>query len=157
MDTRGDKNHGSFAKQQEHKHPRDLEADLNPNHMGGQNTGPDQTEREIAIATAYDIKDLNRQLAGDFTDDDLKQIPVLPTGTALEQGATYVDLAASPREAFKINAGRHAEDGHWYVPKNRTPYTIWNRLVGAEKPGQEQSGAADRGDEARVTKDESNQ
>jgi len=121
------------SQQERQKHPDDLAARLN-DRLEGQNVGPGLLDRELAIPTAYDVKELNRALAGDFTDDDLKQIPILPSGTALEQGATYVDLAASPREAFKTNAGRHAEAGHFYVPKNRTPYEIWNRLIGRERP-----------------------
>jgi hypothetical protein len=121
------------SQQERQKHPGDLAARLSEG-LAGQNVGPGVTERELAIPTAYDVKELNRALAGDFTDDDLRQIPILPTGTPLEQGATYVDLAASPPEAFKTNAGRHAEAGHYYVPKNRTPYEIWNRLVGRERP-----------------------
>lgn len=89
-------------------------------------------ERELAITTAYELKDVNRSLADDFTDDDLKQIPVLREGTPLEQGATYIDLADTRREAFKINGGHRAEAGHYYVPKSRTPYMIWNRLVERE-------------------------
>jgi hypothetical protein len=30
---------------------------------------------------------------GNMTDDELKLIPILPEGTRLEQGATYIDLA----------------------------------------------------------------
>jgi hypothetical protein len=26
--------------------------------------------------------------------------------------------------------------GNAYVPKDRVPYEIWNRLIGEEKPGQ---------------------
>ena len=89
-------------------------------------------ERELAITTAYELKDVNRSLAARFTDDDLKQIPVLREGAPLEQGATYLDLADARREAFKINGGHRAEAGHYYVPKNRTPYPIWNRLVERE-------------------------
>ncbi|HYD54911.1 MAG TPA: hypothetical protein VEA99_19910 [Gemmatimonadaceae bacterium] len=120
------------AQQRQRKHPDDLAARLG-NDASDQNVGPGVTEREVMIPTAYDVKEINRALADDFTDDDLKQIPILPQGAALEQGATYVDLAASPREAFKINAGHHAEEGHYYVPKAKTPYEIWNRLIGRER------------------------
>ena len=120
------------AHQRQPKHPGDMAARLG-NDSSGQSSGPEVLERELAIPTAYDVKEVNRALASDFTDDDLKQIPVLPQGAALEQGATYVDLAATPREEFKINAGHHADAGHWYVPKNKTPYEIWNRLIGRER------------------------
>jgi hypothetical protein len=133
MDTKGEMSGSERVPQQESKHPADVEARLNPGHMAGQNVGPSHMERELAIPTAYDVKDVHRALADQFTDDDLKQIPILPSGTPLEQGATYVDLAASPREEFKTNAGRRTEDGQFFVPKNKTPYEIWNRLLGRER------------------------
>ncbi len=100
-------------------------------------------EREAAMQTAYDVKEIHRALS-DFSDDDLKQIPIVPTGTHLEQGATYIDLAEDQVAEVKVNAGVVARPGHYYVPKNRVPYTIWNRLIGEAKPGQERSGVADR-------------
>jgi hypothetical protein len=100
-------------------------------------------EREVEFPTAYDVKDVHRALSG-FSDDDLKQIPIVPTGTHLDQGATYIDLAEEPVVEVKVNAGVVARAGHYYVPKNRVPYTIWNRLIGEPKPGQERSGVTDR-------------
>lgn len=132
------------AQQEQDKHPTGYGDQLEGHGMAGQNVGPSSTERERPIPTAYDVKDVNRALADDFTDDDLKQIPILPTGTPLEQGATYVDLSASPREAFRINAGHTVRDGQHMVPKSKTPYEIWNRLVGRER---DQSGTRDETDQ----------
>lgn len=42
--------------------------------------------------TAFDVKDVHRNLRG-LPDDMLKQIPVLPEGTHLITGATYMDLS----------------------------------------------------------------
>jgi hypothetical protein len=105
--------------------------------------GATETERDIRLRTAYDVKDVHRALSG-FSDDDLKQIPIVPEGTHLEQGATYIDLAEEPVTEVKVNAGVVTRAGQFYVPKNRVPYTIWNRLIGEAKPGQELSGVADR-------------
>ena len=105
--------------------------------------GATATEREVEFRTAYDVKEVHRALR-DFSDDDLKQIPIVPEGMHLEQGATYVDLAEEPVAELKVNAGVIARPGQFYVPKSRVPYTIWNRLIGEAKPGQEASGAADR-------------
>jgi hypothetical protein len=69
----------------------------------------------------------------------LKQVPVLPDGARLEQGATYVDLATARREEFTATGNMSAEPGHAYAPKDRVPYEIWNRLIGEEKPGQQRS------------------
>ena len=104
-------------------------------HVPGQNVGPELTERERPLPTAYDMKDVHRALR-DFDDGDLKQIPILPIGSRLQQGATYVDLAADRPEEFKTTGGLTAEPGHYYVPKDKTPYELWNRLIGEEKPGQ---------------------
>ncbi|HEY0971812.1 MAG TPA: hypothetical protein VGE02_12660 [Gemmatimonadales bacterium] len=101
----------------------------------GQNIGPGLTEREVPLPTAYDVKRIHRAL-DDFRDDDLKQIPILPVGSRLQQGATYLDLAADRPEEFKTTGAVTAAPGHYYVPKDRVPYEIWNRLIGEPKPGQ---------------------
>jgi hypothetical protein len=110
---------------------------------GAEENGAGTAEREVQLRTAYDVKEIHRSLA-DFSDDDLKQIPILPEGTRLEQGATYIDLAEERPSEVKVNAGVVARAGQYYVPKDRVPYTIWNRLIGEAKPGQVLSGAADR-------------
>jgi hypothetical protein len=110
---------------------------------GAGENGAGTAAREVQVRTAYDVKEIHRALAG-FSDDDLKQIPILPEGTRLEQGATYIDLAEERPSEVKVNAGVVTRAGQYYVPKDRVPYTIWNRLIGEAKPGQAVSGAADR-------------
>jgi hypothetical protein len=110
---------------------------------GAGENGAGTAAREVQVRTAYDVKEIHRALAG-FSDDDLKQIPILPEGTRLEQGATYIDLAEERPSEVKVNAGVVTRAGQYYVPKDRVPYTIWNRLIGEAKPGQMVSGAADR-------------
>jgi hypothetical protein len=110
---------------------------------GAEENGAGTAEREVQLRTAYDVKEIHRSLSG-FSDDDLKQIPILPEGTRLEQGATYIDLAEERPSEVKVNAGVVARAGQYYVPKDRVPYTIWNRLIGEVKPGQAVSGATDR-------------
>jgi hypothetical protein len=123
MDTKGEMS--SAHRPQQSGHGTEL----------GQNIGPGLTEREVPLPTAYDVKRIHRAL-DDFRDDDLKQIPILPVGSRLQQGATYLDLAADRPEEFKTTGGLTAEPGHYYVPKDRVPYEIWNRLIGEPKPGQ---------------------
>ena len=101
----------------------------------GQNIGPGLTEREVPLPTAYEVKRIHRALA-DFQDDDLKQIPILPVGSRLQQGATYIDLAADRPEEIETTGALTADPGHYYVPKDRVPHEIWNRLIGEPKPGQ---------------------
>jgi hypothetical protein len=95
---------------------------------------PDKRHPEVHGRTAYDLKDLHRQLADLFTDDELQQIPVVPPGSRLEQGSTYVDLRDPARREFKARADMVADDYHWYVPKHAVPYELWDRLVGKTDP-----------------------
>jgi hypothetical protein len=53
--------------------------------------------------TANDVKDA-QQLLITFSDDHLKQSPILPAGARLEQDATYIDLADPDRKEFKALA-----------------------------------------------------
>ncbi|HEX4203237.1 MAG TPA: hypothetical protein VHZ51_03365 [Ktedonobacteraceae bacterium] len=77
--------------------------------------------------SAYAIKELYTILA-DFTDDELKSIMLLPTGTRLEQGAKYIDLRHLERGEFTANADMVVEPGHYVVAKKETDYVLWNRL-----------------------------
>ena len=132
MDTKDTNTGGGRLPQQDVRHPGEFQRDLEPNRMAGQNVGPDVVDREVPLPSAHELKDVHRMLS-DFTDDELKQIRVLPPGTRLQQGATYVDLAAEPREEVKVNAGVVAREGQVLVAKKDVPYTVWNRLLG--KPG----------------------
>src|SRR5436190_14928872 len=73
------------------KHPDGWNRDLNDDGMAGQNIGGASEERERDARSAYDVKGVHRALA-EWSDDELKQIPVLESGTRLRQGATYLDL-----------------------------------------------------------------
>ncbi len=131
MDTRSGKNQSDPRPQREEKHPREREEDLNPSHMAGQNIGPAGEEADDSV-TAYEMKGMHRMLAG-YTDDELKQIPVLTEGTRLRQGATYIDLAEQHPTEFKVNGGVTIGREQLIVPKDRVPYPLWNKLIGEEK------------------------
>jgi hypothetical protein len=135
MDRTNERQDGSDAPRSERGQP-DWDADLHPDRGAGQNHGRAPSDRELMIPTAFDVKDVHRALR-EFNDEELKQIPILPEGTRLQQGATYVDLAAPRREEVKYNAGKQVEANELFVPKDRVPYWIWNRLIGEPKPGQE--------------------
>ncbi len=66
----------------------------------------------------------------EFTDADLRQIPVVPLGARLQQGATYLDLADRARGPFTAKGGMVADLDHYYVPKDEVGYVLWNRLTG---------------------------
>jgi hypothetical protein len=115
------------------QHPERWRDDLNPNAMAGQNLGLDNPHPEQGARTAYDLKEVHDTLR-DLTDDGLKQIPVLPEGARLEQGATYLDLHDPRRREFTATGDMQAGPGHWLVPKDAVDYQLWNRLRGVEEP-----------------------
>jgi hypothetical protein len=112
--------------QDKQKHPESVRADLNPDHMAGQNIG----NRED-LTPASDIKDLVSNVRG-FTMDELRQILVVAPGARLEQGATYVDLADLDRNEFTATGAMVAGRGQWLVPKKEAPAPFWNRILGVE-------------------------
>jgi len=117
------------------KHPPEYQKDLNPDAAAGINydmVGP-HPEKENP-RTAYDVKECHRRLDG-FTDDQLKQIPILPAGSRLEQDATYIDLAGD-RSEFTGTSGMEAGPGSLLVPKSEVDYQLWNRLRGVTDPAR---------------------
>ena len=76
---------------------------------------------------------VHRQFHG-FSDDELKRIPLLPQGTRLEQGATYVDLNDPQLREIKALGSMKAGQYNWYVPKSEVDYQLWNRLIGITNP-----------------------
>jgi hypothetical protein len=117
--------------QTEQEHPDEWDRDLNPDRMAGQNVGAQGSDAERGIRTAYDVKPLHRALSG-WEDDDLKRIPVLPEGTRLQQGATYMNLR--DREEFTATGDMSAGPSDAIVPKDEVPFPSWNRLRGIDDP-----------------------
>jgi hypothetical protein len=111
--------------QEGRKHPDAYEADLNPNHMAGQNIGG-----LVSTVPAADLKDVVSVLADAFTIDELRQIPVVVRGAPLEQGAKYVDLSDEERCELTAMGGMTASSDQWLVPKQETPPAYWNRIMG---------------------------
>ena len=115
------------------QHPQEWRADLNPNALAGQNVGPAAADSEKSARTAHDIKDLHRRFSG-LADDDLRQIPVLPPGERLQQGATYFDLNDADRGEFTATGDMQAGPDNYYVPKSEVDHHLWNRLTGVREP-----------------------
>jgi hypothetical protein len=131
------RNQDRFPKQQaQQKHPDEWQRDLNPDHLAGQNIGVASEDRSEPAQTAFHLRRRGLDFGG-IHDEELKQVPVLPEGTRLQQGATYIDLNQQPPQEFTARGDVAAERGNAFVPKDRVPYEIWNRLIGEEKPGQE--------------------
>lgn len=87
-------------------------------------------------ATAFDVKDIHRALGKAFRDDELKAIPIVPTGSRLTQGKTYIDLVSWPGVEFTANADLVAGQGNHFVPKDEVDYRLWNRLIGVDDPAR---------------------
>jgi hypothetical protein len=118
----------------EDKHPEPSQTVLNPDASAGQNYGLVGPHPEKGgHPSAHDIEEIHRRLQ-DFTDDELKRIPVLPLGSRLEQGATYIDLRDPDRREFTATGDREAGPDNWFVPKGAVDYVLWNRLIGVTDP-----------------------
>jgi len=116
------------------KHPPEYQKDMNPDAAAGINYGLVGSHPEKgAYKTAYDVKEAHRRLS-DLTDDLLKQIPIMPTGSRLEQDATYLDLA--DRREFKATSGMEVRADQLLVPKSEVDYQLWNRLRGVTDPAR---------------------
>ncbi len=113
--------------------PSDYKKDLNPHEGAGLNHGLDGKNPEKAGLNAYDIKELHDKLQ-DFTDDELKQIVIIPHGSRLAQTATYIDLNNPKREEFTAMGAIEADANNYYVPKSEIGYQLWNKLIGVENP-----------------------
>jgi len=122
------------------KHPDEYQQDLNPNSFAGQNDHRVGPHPEKDAPTAADMKELYDRLP-DLRKDELKQIPILPTGSRLQQGAVYIDLRMQNPEEIKATSDMEAGSSNWYVPKSEVDYQLWNRLIGVTNP--ERTGEAD--------------
>ena len=117
-------------------HPRQIDEftdDLRPDNLAGENHG-EGLSLQYGLS-AYDVKELYNKLA-DLTDDELKNISIVPVGSRLEQGATYLDLQHLEQDPFVATAGMIADEDHYYVPKKATDYVLWNRLNQVSNPAR---------------------
>jgi hypothetical protein len=113
------------------RHPAEFQRDLNPNAMAGQNLGPRGPHAEQIARTLFDIKDLHERYRH-WSDSALQQVPVLPAGSRLEQGATYIDLNEQPPREFTATGDMQAAASQHIVAKSSVPYQVWNRLLEIE-------------------------
>lgn len=113
--------------------PDQWQQDLNPQPMAGRNYGLEGTNPEKSAPTAYDLKELHEHLP-DYTDDELKQIPILAPGSRLKQGSTYINLRDPGRQEFTATGDITAGEQDWFVPKTEVSYPLWNRLIGVQDP-----------------------
>ena len=112
--------------QEEKKHSERRKPELNSNRMQGPNIGSHHVQ-DHNPRTAADLKELTQTLS-EFHNDELKDIPIVPTGTRLEQGNVYLDLR-NPSRTVQATAGMIAQEENLFVPKAAIPSVIWNRLL----------------------------
>lgn len=128
------------------QHPEEWRRDLNPAPDAGQNRGGEHHHAATNARTAYEHKAAQRRLAH-FDDDDLRRIPIVPTGERLRQGAVYIDLRSHDCREFKARGDQEAGPDNLYVDKSTVDYQLWNRLIGVDNP--ERTGDADDGEASR--------
>jgi hypothetical protein len=116
----------------DHLQPDDTyQEDLHPDFGAGVNAGPRRSQELEIWINADEIKQMHDWLP-ELTDALLKQIPVIPLGARLKQGATYLDLADPQRRPFTAQGGMVADLDHYCVPKEHVDYVLWNVLTGVE-------------------------
>jgi hypothetical protein len=107
--------------------------DLNPDAMAGQNLGISEAQPAKHGRTAYDVKPVHERFKH-FSDEELKQLRILPIGSRLEQGARYIDLNNLELGEFTATGDMHVGPNNWVLAKKDVPYELWNRLCGIENP-----------------------
>ncbi|WP_437752655.1 hypothetical protein [Sorangium sp. So ce1389] len=107
-------NHPEPARQANQKSPDELQRDLNPNHMAGQNIEGGPSTLGPSVELASEIDDPTRQLQGS-TSDEPRESPGLPEWARPLQDAVYVDLAGSERRALRATAQKVARSGQYLV------------------------------------------
>ena len=124
-------------RRQPDSHPvatSDYDEDLRPDNFAGANYGLRSEPQDTGLR-ASDIKELYNKLA-DLTKDELRSIVIIPEGERLEQGAKYIDLLHLENDEFAATADMVADENHYYVPKDRTDYVLWNRLRQIDNPAR---------------------
>ena len=126
---RGTSNHGEGQPHSAAEDAAEFDSDLRPNEGAGLNHGMDGQHPEKTGRTAADIKDLHTLLPN-LTNDELRRLEVVPSGSRLQQGAMYIDLRHLDQGEFTARGDMEAAPGTDYVMKKDTDYVLWNRLTG---------------------------
>jgi hypothetical protein len=117
----------------EEQHPEEWSKDLNPDPEAGQNRGGKRHQADEDALSAYEHKEASSRLA-DFSDDELRAIPIVPLGDRLKQGAVYFDLLSPEQGEMKARGDQEAGPENLYVAKSEVKYQLWNRLIGVDNP-----------------------
>lgn len=129
-----------IADQSGQDHPDNFQNDLNREPLAGVNFGMEGPHAEKDAPTADNFKDLHERFP-QFRNDELQQLPILPLGTRLDQGAKYFDLNHPDDGEIAATSDMVAQEHNLFVPKSEVDYQLWNRLRGVHDP--ERTGQAD--------------
>jgi hypothetical protein len=112
--------------------PREgFDDDLRPHEFAGNNDGTHDALDPDRLIRAYDRKEWHEKLP-QFTNDELKNLLILPQGTRLEQGASYFDLLHPEDGEFSARADFVTNEENLILPKNQHDFEIWNKLLGKD-------------------------
>ncbi len=109
----------------------DFDKDLRPNEFAGNNDGADSAQNEKNAPSAYEHKELHSKFP-QFDNAELKNIPILPAGTRLDQGATYLDMNNPDKGEYSAVGNETVGEKDYIVPKTEVGYPLWNKLTGKE-------------------------
>ena len=109
----------------------DFDKDLRPDEFAGENSGADSAQNEKDAPSAYEFKELHGKFP-QLDNADLKNIPILPAGTRLDQGATYLDLNNLEKGEYSAVSNETVGENDYIVPKKEVDYLLWNRLTGKD-------------------------
>jgi hypothetical protein len=82
----------------------------------------------IKIPNIHDLKQLHKGLSN-LPEEELDQIRVLPEGTKLETGVSYIDLKDIDKGEFVATDEMRAEPNNWYVAQKDIPLNLWYVLL----------------------------
>ena len=153
MARRARKHRVEEKPQAQRKHPDRREDDLNPDRLQGQNIGPSSAEDSNA-RTAAQIKEVT-ELLPNFRNDELKEIPIVPRGSRLKQGAVCLDLRKPASGSFQATGEMTAGPENLYVPRAEVAYEYWNRLIETLCPDRTDTSAEVKSGEPRAEERES--
>ncbi|HEX8464501.1 MAG TPA: hypothetical protein VF627_07770 [Abditibacterium sp.] len=142
----GEGRHKSDSEVRDAMDRADFDRDLRPHEFAGNNSGQDDPQPNGR--NAYEFKDLHEKFP-QLSSSDLKSLAILPLGTPLEQGATYIDLNRLEEGEFKARADFQITETNLLVAKNSVDYELWDRLRGhGERVDQDSVGKSSGQDDS---------
>lgn len=134
MDNKGVTNQNPGTTSGTHQGSDGRPAGTDYQEMPGRNTAGAGDFPEGEERTAFSVKEANREMSDRFTDDELKQIPIIAAGQRLAQGATYYDLRNPGGGEFTARGDESVGRDAWVVPKRAVEAQLWNRITGVANP-----------------------